>query len=50
MREQQYTNGPDGIVYEKIELPVVDHDVVVIDRERLQSLLEYSTSATWRTS
>lgn len=39
MREQQYTNGPDGIVYEK-----VDHSIVVIDRERLQSLLEYSTS------
>lgn len=44
MREQQYTSGPDGIVYEKIELPDVDRDIAIIDRERLQSLLEYSTS------
>lgn len=44
MREQQYTNGPDGIVYEKIELLVVDHVVAIIDDALLESLLEYSTS------
>ncbi len=44
MREQQYTNNPDGIVYEKIELLTVDHNIAVIDRDLLQSLLEYSTS------
>lgn len=44
MREQQYTNHPNGIVYEKIELSTVDHNVAIIDRERLQLLLEYSTS------
>lgn len=42
--EQRYTSGPGGIVYEKIELPTVDHNVAIIDREHLQSLLEYSTS------
>jgi hypothetical protein len=44
MMEQRYTSGPDGIVYEKIELPTVDHSVAVIDDAQLESLLEYSTS------
>jgi hypothetical protein len=43
MREQQYTSGPNGIVYEMIELETIG-DVAIIDRDRLQSLLEYSTS------
>lgn len=43
MREQQYTSTPDGIVYEKIELPTLGA-VAVIDDARLESLLEYSTS------
>lgn len=42
--EQRYINGPDGIVYEKIKLPTINHNIAVIDRDRLQSLLEYSTS------
>lgn len=44
MREQQYFNGPDGIVYERIELEEASRDVVVVDAARLRSLLEYSTT------
>lgn len=33
----------NGIVYEKIELPTLG-DIAIIERDRLQSLLEYSTS------
>lgn len=44
MREQRYTSDPDGIVYEKIKLPIVDHSVAIIDGALLESLLEYSTS------
>lgn len=44
MIEQQYTNGQNGIVYEKIELPDLDRDIAVIDDDRLAALFEYSTS------
>lgn len=44
MREQRYEKGPDGVyVYEKIELKTIGA-VAVISDDRLESLLEYSTS------
>jgi hypothetical protein len=43
VREQRYTSSPNGIVYEKIELPTLGV-VAVIDDALLESLLEYSTS------